>query len=97
MTDAQAAKACKIYVPANRPPLRALSVLPWFSHVRRYGACAGAEMSTLGISPAERKGGVPTIAVFRAADGVLLTMDGAHDVGQAGAGAVDLWEAAAAN
>lgn len=53
-------------------------------------------MSTLGISPAERKGGVPTVAVFRAADGLLLTMDGVRDVGQAGAGAVDLWEAAAA-
>lgn len=52
-------------------------------------------MSTLGMTSSDRKGGVPTLAVFRAADGVLLTMDGVGDVNQAGAGAVDRWEEAA--
>lgn len=52
-------------------------------------------MTALGISPSDRKGGIPTLAVFRASDGVLLTMDGVNDVNEAGAGAVDRWEAAA--
>lgn len=47
------------------------------------------------MTSADRKGGIPTLAVFRAADGELLTMDGVGDVNQAGAGAVDRWEAAA--
>ncbi|CAM9244399.1 unnamed protein product [Hapterophycus canaliculatus] len=62
---------------------------------RRFGACAGSEMSALGMSYADRKGGIPTLAVFRASDGVLLTMNGVGDVEQAGSGAVDRWEAAA--
>ncbi|CAM9178062.1 unnamed protein product [Pylaiella littoralis] len=64
---------------------------------RRFGACAGSEVSTLGMSRADRKGGIPTLAVFRASDGVLLTMDGVDDVNQAGHAAVDRWEAAAAS
>ena len=64
-------------------------------HTRRFGACAGSEMSALGMTSADRKGGIPTLAVFRAADGELLTMDGVDDVNQAGAGAVDRWEEAA--
>ncbi|CBJ30089.1 conserved unknown protein [Ectocarpus siliculosus] len=62
---------------------------------RRFGACAGSEVTALGMSPSDRKGGIPTLAVFRASDGVLLTMNGVDDVNQAGAGAVDRWEAAA--
>lgn len=53
-------------------------------------------MSTLGITSSDRKGGIPTLAVFRASDGVLLTMDGVDDINRAGAGAIDGWEAAAA-
>eukprot|EP00752_Nemacystus_decipiens_P017820 g15977.t1 len=62
---------------------------------RRFGACAGSEMTALGMTYSDRKGGIPTLAVFRAADGVLLTMDGVSDINQAGAGAVDRWEEAA--
>lgn len=47
------------------------------------------------MSYADRKGGIPTLAVFRSSDGELLTMDGVKDVKEAGAGAVDRWEAAA--
>ena len=64
---------------------------------RRYGVCAGSERSQLGMTSADRKGGVPTLVVFRASDGALLTMDGVSDINQAGAGAVDRWEAAAAS
>lgn len=64
---------------------------------RRYGVCAGSERSQLGMSSADRKGGVPTLVVLRASDGTLLTMDGVADINQAGAGAVDRWEAAAAS
>lgn len=53
-----------------------------------------SEMPDLGITAAARKGGIPTLAVFRAADGALLTMDGVHDVRIHGAGAVDRWQAA---
>lgn len=52
-------------------------------------------MTALGMTHSDRKGGIPTLAVFRASDGVLLTMDGVGDVNQAGAGAVDRWEEAA--
>lgn len=46
------------------------------------------------MTSSARKGGIPTLAVFRASDGVLLTMDGVSDINQAGAGAVDRWEEA---
>lgn len=47
------------------------------------------------MTSADRKGGIPTLAVFRASDGVLLTMEGVNDIVSAGAGAIDRWEAAA--
>lgn len=48
------------------------------------------------MTSANRKGGIPTLAVFRASDGVLLTMEGVNDIVSAGVGAIDRWEAAAA-
>ncbi|CAN0291402.1 unnamed protein product [Ascophyllum nodosum] len=62
---------------------------------KRFGVCAGAEVSELGMTYADRKGGIPTLAVFRASDEVLLTINGVDDVMAAGVGAVDRWEAAA--
>lgn len=50
----------------------------------------------LNMTSADRKGGIPTLAVFRASDGVLLTMEGVNDIVSAGVGAIDRWEAAAA-
>lgn len=47
------------------------------------------------MNSSDRKGGIPTLAVFRATDGVLLTMDGVDDINQAGTGAADRWEDAA--
>ena len=75
----------------NAPATRSQTV----DLTRRFGVCAGAEVSELGMTYADRKEGIPTLAVFRASDEVLLTMNGVDNVMAAGAGAVDRWEAAA--
>lgn len=82
------------FTPHSRPS----ALAPYNPHNaarRRFGVCAAAEMDTLGVMSADRKGGIPTIAVFRASDGALLTMDGVKDVNEAGPGAVDRWQSVA--
>lgn len=46
------------------------------------------------MSSSDRKGGIPTLAVFRSSDGALVTMDSVTDVNEAGAEAVGRWKAA---
>lgn len=44
------------------------------------------------MSYADRKSGLPTLAVLRASDGLLLTLNGVKDVEEAGGGAVERWQ-----
>lgn len=46
------------------------------------------------MSYADRKSGLPTVAVLRASDGLLLTLNGVKDVEEAGGGAVERWQRA---
>eukprot|EP00545_Synedropsis_sp_CCMP1620_P012753 CAMPEP_0119005688 /NCGR_PEP_ID=MMETSP1176-20130426/1869_1 /TAXON_ID=265551 /ORGANISM="Synedropsis recta cf, Strain CCMP1620" /LENGTH=154 /DNA_ID=CAMNT_0006957525 /DNA_START=55 /DNA_END=516 /DNA_ORIENTATION=+ len=58
---------------------------------RHFGACAAKEVDLLGMTPAERKFGVPTLIVLETATGRIISTDGVTEIMTQKEGAVEQW------
>jgi nucleoredoxin len=59
---------------------------------RHFGVCAGKEVESLGMTPDERKSGIPTLIVLESATGKILTMNGVQDIMNSNESAVENWK-----
>jgi nucleoredoxin len=63
---------------------------------RHFGTCAAKERTFLGLLPAERKHGIPTLILLESASGRILTEDGIDDLmqqqSQDGADVLEMWK-----
>lgn len=61
---------------------------------RHFGACAAKEREPLGMTPEERKHGIPTLVILDTATGKIVTADGVNDIEKSnGDSVVEKWKA----
>jgi nucleoredoxin len=59
---------------------------------RHFGVCAAKEVESLGMTPDERKSGIPTLIVLESSTGKIVTMDGVQNVMDSNESAVENWK-----
>ena len=59
---------------------------------RHFGVCAGKELESLGMTPDDRKSGIPALIVLESSTGKIVTIDGVQDVMDSNESAVENWK-----